>query len=174
LSVFQSLAAGAFGNVFSALPHADSAHVAIVVQPPGTYWFVEETFVRELRAHGMTPVPSSGDLRIECAVKDAHVKYSNVRREGLLGSRVVDRTTVLSLWLRVSSTKEGAFVVDTVWHGEHADTVSVDLVDRLESPAVSATHASLPSEGFFSSWLEPLILVGSIGVAVLLLFTVRS
>jgi hypothetical protein len=65
-----------------------------------------------------------------------------------------------------------------VWRSD-ADTTAVDTVSAsditsIEHPNVPATHASLPSEGFFSGWAEPLVVVGSIVVAVFLLFTIRS
>jgi hypothetical protein len=36
------------------------------------------------------------------------------------------------------------------------------------------TKGYLPPEGFFSTWAEPLVIIGAIAVAVYLLFTVRS
>jgi hypothetical protein len=39
---------------------------------------------------------------------------------------------------------------------------------------VSVTQGTLPGEGFFSSLVEPLVMIGAIAVAVYLLFTVRS
>jgi hypothetical protein len=55
-----------------------------------------------------------------------------------------------------------------------ADIVDVSDIDKLENAGVPATHGVLPSEGFFSTILEPLVAMGAIAVAVYLLFHVRS
>jgi len=44
----------------------------------------------------------------------------------------------------------------------------------LETPGIPATRGALPSPGVFSSLVEPVVLVGSIAVAIVLLFSVRS
>ena len=174
VSVYQSLAADAIVQLCSQLQPPDSLRVLIAVEPSGTYWFIEEAISRALRERKLLPVPDGGNWRLDCGVKDAHVLYSNVRREGLLGARVVDRTATLVLWLRVSDSQPARFLHDQEWRSQRTDTINVSEVDRVEHPGVAATHAVVPSEGFFTSWLEPLILVGAIGVAIFLLFTTRS
>lgn len=174
VSVYQSLACDAITQLCSDLHARDSARVLVAVEPSGTYWFLEEAIARALRECRLQPVPDSGEWRIECGVKNARVQYTNVRRDGILGARVVDRTTSLVLWLRVSDIQAARYVHDQEWRSQRTDTIYVSDVDRVENPGVAATHAAVPSEGFFSSWLEPLILVGAIGVAIFLLFTTRS
>lgn len=174
LGVYQSLVAGAVDRALAQLAHPESLAATVAVEPAGTYWFIEEGIAQELRRHGVSPVPSSGQWQLECAVKEARVSYRNVRREGLLGARLVDRTAVLSVWLRIGDRAQGKFLYDQEVRSECTDTIEVSAVERVEHPGVAATHGLMPSEGFFSSWLEPLILVGAIGVAILLLFTTRS
>jgi hypothetical protein len=174
LSVYQSLASEALVTSLGNVRLPDSSRAVVIVEPAGTYWFIEEALSRELRSRGVLPVPSGGELRVECAVKEARVAYANVRRDGLLGTRRVDRTATLAVWIRVSDAKTAQYIVDREWQSGRTDTVDVDIVDRLEHPGVSATRGVLPSEGFFSSWLEPLVVVGAIGIAILLLFTARS
>jgi hypothetical protein len=174
LSVYQSLAAEALADALGNIRLADSAKAVVAVEPAGTYWFVEEALSRELRYRGVVPVPSNGDLRVGCGVKEARVTYSNARRDGLLGTKLVDRTVAMAMWIRVSDTRSGQYLIDREWQSARTDTVEIDIVARLEHPGVSATHGVMPSEGFFSSWLEPFVVVGAIGVAILLLFTTRS
>ncbi len=174
VSVYQSLAADAIAQLCSQLHPSDSLRVLIAVEPAGTYWFVEEAIARALRERNLLPVPDGGNWRLDCGVKDAHVRYTNVRREGLLGARVLDRTATLALWLRVSDRQSARFLLDQEWRSQRTDTINVSDVDLVEHPGVAATRAVVPSEGFFTSWLEPLILVGAIGVAIFLLFTTRS
>jgi hypothetical protein len=174
LSVYQSLAADAIAELCSQLHPPESLRVEIAVEPPGTYWFIEEAMSRALRSRKIQPVPEDGEWRIECAVKDAHVQYAHPRREGILGAHVLDRTASLALWMRVSARATSRYLIDQEWQAQQTDTINVSDVDRVEHPGVAATHAIVPPEGFFSSWLEPLIFVGAIGVAIFLLFTTRS
>jgi hypothetical protein len=174
VSVYQSLAAEAVTQLCSQLRPPDSLRVMVAVDPPGTYWFIDEAISRALRERKLQPVPGGGEWRIECGVKNARVQYTNVRRDGLLSAHVVDRTATLVLWLRVSDRQPARYLLDQEWHAQRTDTIKVSDVDRVEHPGVAATHAVVPAEGLFSSWLEPLILVGAIGVAIFLLFTTRS
>jgi hypothetical protein len=54
------------------------------------------------------------------------------------------------------------------------DTIGLSDIGQVENPAYPFTRASVPAEGFFDTLAEPLIVLGAIGVAVYLLFSVRS
>ena len=174
LSVYQSLSAEALGEAFTGLQAPESLKVAVTVEPVGAYWFVEGALMRELRQRGLQLVPAGERWTLTCAVKEAQVRYTDVRRDGLLGSRVVNRTVSLALWLRVSDRDQAQYLVDRELQLQRTDTIDVSDVSRVEHPEVAATRGVVPSEGFFSSWLEPLIMVGAVGVAIFLLFTTRS
>jgi hypothetical protein len=47
-------------------------------------------------------------------------------------------------------------------------------VESLENSGIPATHGVIPKEGLFSTFLEPLVAIGAMAVAVYLLFHVRS
>jgi hypothetical protein len=174
LDVYQSLVTEAVTGLCTQLRPRDSLKTEVSVEPAGPYWFIEEALTRAMRDRSLVPVLSGGEWRIQCAVKSARVDYSNLRREGIFGGRALDRTTALTLWLRVSDTGSARYLYDEEWQSQHTDTIALSDVERVEHPGVTATHGTVPSEGFFSSWLEPLILVGAIGVAVFMLFTTRS
>lgn len=174
LSVYQQLTGEALGQMLGALHVPDSLKVSVSVEPADAYWYIEAALLRDLRKSGMQPIPAGGSWRLQCAVKEANVRYANIRRDGLLGARVVDRTVTLALWLRVSDREQSAYLADTEWRSQRTDTIDVAHVEKVEHPEIAATRGVVPSEGFFSSWLEPLIMVGAVGVAIFLLFTTRS
>ncbi len=174
LDVYQSLATEAVAGMCAQLHPRDTLKTDVSVEPAGSYWYIEEAIARALRDRNLVPVPAGGEWRIQCAVKSARVDYANLRRDGLFGGRALDRTTALTLWLRVSDTGSARYLYDEEWQSQRTDTIALSDVVRVEHPGVAATHGTVPSEGFFSSWLEPLILVGAIGVAVFMLFTTRS
>ena len=98
----------------------------------------------------------------------------NPRRPGLFSARIVDRTVTLALWGKIVDRANGRLLIGETWREERTDTVCVEDLEHLETPGVPATRGVLPPEGLFSSFLEPLILLGAVGVAVYLLFTSRS
>lgn len=174
LNVYQTLCGEALTEAFAGVHVPESLKVAVVVEPAGAYWYLEAAIINGLRERGLQPVPAGETWQLSCAVKEAYVHYADPRRDGLLGARVVDRTVTLVLWLRVTDRGEQQYLVDRDVRTERTDTIDVSDVRLVEHPEIAATRAVLPSEGFFSSWLEPLIMVGAIGVAIFLLFTTRS
>ena len=57
---------------------------------------------------------------------------------------------------------------------QYSDTIEYAALSSIENPGVPMTKGKLPSEGFFSTEFEPLVVLGTIAVAVILLFSVRS
>jgi hypothetical protein len=102
------------------------------------------------------------------------VAYENVRRDGLFGARVVTRTVFMEADVSVVNRTTGEVLHRSTVSRTRRDDVRVDDLARLEEPGLAWTTGKVPPEGFFSSALEPLITVGAIAVAVILLFTVRS
>jgi hypothetical protein len=68
----------------------------------------------------------------------------------------------------------GILMVNKEFREVMVDTVRMAEIPTLEDPNVPQTQGTRPSEGFFSSLAEPLIMLGAVAVAVYLLFTVRS
>ena len=57
---------------------------------------------------------------------------------------------------------------------EQRDTIAAGDAAALETEGIPSTRARIPEGGWLDDFLEPLILAGAVGVAVVLLFTVRS
>ena len=103
---------------------------------------------------------------------DARVSYEDPRRDGFFGPKIVDRVVTLAVRTRFSTSSTPPLSGE--WTRSVRDTVSYDRLESIEMPGVPMTHGSQPAQGVWQGLLEPLIVVGSIGVAVLLLFAVRS
>jgi hypothetical protein len=175
MRVAQVLADTIARRVFAVLPRSDSSSVNVTVLPAGEAWFLEEGVFRAARASGHAPEFSPlARYAAEFGIADLRVELVNPRRPGLFSARVVDRRVTLALWGKIVDRTTGQLLVGETWREQYTDTVCVEDLDRLETPGVPATRGVLPSEGLFSSLLEPLILLGAVGVAVFLLFTSRS
>ena len=175
IGVSQVLADTIARRAFALLPPSDSSSVAVTLLPEGEAWFLEEPILRAVRASGYVPEYSAAThFTAEFGITDLHVELVNPRRPGLFSDRLVDRTVNLTLWGKIVDRRTGQLLIGETWHEERTDTVLVDDLERLETPGVPGTRGVLPPEGLFSSFLEPLILLGAVGVAVYLLFTSRS
>jgi hypothetical protein len=173
LDVMRSLAEEMALEVVRSANSESGAKISISVFPKETAWYIENAIVNGMKREASMIVGDSvATIAANFGIVSGWVAYSNIRRDGFFGEKLADRTVGLRLTSRL--TKAGTIL----WSGDveksATDTMLVDDIQNLESPTIPMTRGALPSEGFFSHVAEPLILIGSIAVAVLLLFNVRS
>jgi hypothetical protein len=173
--ILQELASEAAREVAPAVPGDTAAAVVLTVEPAENTWFVDAGFATGLAPHAVTREPGQGaGHTVAVGITGMGAAYENVRRDGLFGERIVTRTVLFEADVTVTSRVTGEVVHRTAVKRSRRDDVGVDDLERLESPGLVWTTGTVPSEGFFSSVLEPVITIGAIAVAVILLFTVRS
>jgi hypothetical protein len=174
IAVLEELAAEAGREVAPSLP-GDTALVALEIEPPENTWFVEAGFMKGLAPRLVVREPGpNAAFTVSIGIRSMGAAYEDVRRDGLFGARVVTRTVFMEADVSVANRTSGELLHRTTVTRSRRDDVRVDDLPRLEEPGLTWTTAKVPPEGFFSSALEPLITVGAIAVAVILLFTVRS
>jgi len=176
LQMFQSLATRIGDQAASAVSTGGVGSLAVVVSPGETAWTIEQEIIRAFRAKGFNLLGSPGDSAVvaEFGIADARVSYSNIRRDGLFGQRVLDREVRLTLRGKIVDRRTGSLLLMKEWTEEREDGIGLSQIESLESYGLPMTKGVVPPEGFFSGLVEPLVLLGAIGVAVLLLFSVRS
>ncbi len=156
----------------------DSTNATVVVLPRETAWYVERAIWDGLKSETVYPVApdSSSSLQFEFGLSDMRVVYENIHRESMFGSKVVERIVSLSLDSKLTKrfAEERDRISSALFVDSIKDVVELSEISRLENPAIGVTKGRLPREGFFANIAEPLVLIGSIAVAVLLLFSVRS
>ncbi len=105
-------------------------------------------------------------------LEDVKINYTNVFKDGLFGTYLVERGAYLKGSFFVTNNGK----IDDVNSFNHlfSDTVLYSEVSQLDNIAYSFTSAELPDEPFFSSTLEPVIAIGTAAVAVYLFFNIRS
>jgi hypothetical protein len=173
LDVMRSLAEKIAGEVVRSASIANGSSASVSVHPKETAWYIESAIAKGMKRDAGVIVGDSLPMVVtEFGIASGWVAYSNIRRDGLFGEKLVDRTVGLKLTSKLM--RAGTIL----WSGDvvksATDTILVAEIHSLESPTIPMTKGALPSEGFFSHVAEPLILIGSIAVAVLLLFNVRS
>jgi len=175
LRVYQALAGEIGDSVFAIVAIPDTAAVAIHVEPEGSSWYIEEGIAAAARRIGRTvaEVPRAS-YEGRFGVTLAGVEYFDIRRDGLFGSRIVDRSVTLILNVRVVDLTTGNVMLRQERQATYRDVLMLDDVTRVEHANLPETHGELPAEGFFSSAVEPVLVVAAVALAVFLLFTVRS
>jgi hypothetical protein len=175
LRVYQSLAASLGDSLANLTSTVDSPRVTVRIAPPDVAWFLQDAVERPFRARNCV-ISASDSTRysVEFGAVEMNVQYSNLRRPGIFGSRVLDRMVVLLARLRLVDRATGVVVMTGERKGFFSDTIDLSEIERIEHSAVPVTRGTLPPEDFFSGIAEPLVIVGAVAVAIFLLFTVRS
>lgn len=100
------------------------------------------------------------------------VQYDDPQGGGLFGGRRVRRTINAAVSYEARSRSE--IVAAGTLARSAADTIDAGAAAALEDPSLPVTHGELPPERFLDRIAEPFIIIGATGVAVYLLFHVRS
>jgi hypothetical protein len=169
------LAAAVGERAVTGIAGRDTGSVRVEIQPDDYGWFMESDIGNSFRDAGWRPTLSATATYLaQFGVDQILVEYYNIRKHGFFGTKLMDRQISMLVNARVVETGSG----DILWGDDlleqYADTVEYAALSGIESPGVPLTRGELPSEGFFSSVFEPLLVLGTIAVAVILLFSVRS
>jgi hypothetical protein len=175
LRAYQSLAGSLGDSLANLLPAADSPRVAVRIAPPDFAWFLQDAVERPFRGRQcVISAIDSARYAVEFGAVEMNVQYSNSRRDGIFGSRVLDRMIVLLARLRLVDRATGTILMAGERKAVFTDTINSSQVERIEHAALPVTRGTVPPEAFFSGIVEPLIIVAAVAVAIFLLFTVRS
>lgn len=173
LELIQKLS-GQVGDTLASLAgQGDSVRLAIY--PAESAWYVEGSVLQAIRKSGRIPTESpSSPYGIELGLEKVEVNYADIRRRGMFGPKVLDRSILVEYAAKVVNRKAGTILLTRNISRSFDDVVEASEIAELENPSVPATQGKLPTEGFFSSLVEPFVTMGAIAVAVYLLFQVRS
>jgi hypothetical protein len=175
LRIYQSLATSLGDSLADRFPGADSQRVSVRIAPPDVAWFLQDAVERPFRAKNcVISGNDSARFGVDFGATVMNVQYSNVRRDGMFGSRVLDRAVVLQAHLRLVDRFMGTVIMTGERKAGYSDTIPLSKVESIEHAAIPSTRGTVPPEDFFSGLVEPLVIVGAVAVAIFLLFTVRS
>ena len=175
LRIFQTLAVQLADTLASVVSHVDSASVSVRVYPGDVVWFLHEPTTRPFLAKGFKlMLADTARYGAELGAIEMHVRYSNLRRTGIFGSHILDRSVSMTGALQLLDRRSGSILLAGDRAASYSDVIEVSQVESVEHPALPVTHGTVPAEDFFSGLAEPLVIIGAIAVAIYLLFTVRS
>jgi hypothetical protein len=173
--LLRSLAGEMAADVADSVWKGGQDTVQVVILPHETAWHVRPSIVSALTEKKLTVLGETGGrYTAEFGVSDAGVRYGETFSSGLFAESVVAREVFLGLHVTVMQRVGGNIVYTRMISQTATDTLPVASIPDVENPNLSFTQGRVPEEGLFSSLLEPIVILGSIAVAVFLLFHVRS
>jgi hypothetical protein len=175
LKIFQDLAGEIGRTVMSTEGLPDSGTYSLSVLPREGAYFLDLPLARLLDQRGLRRLESAAaTLVMECGAEDMVVRYSDTRADGFFGPTVVDREVALTLQVVVTDRATQRVLLSQALSASAHDTIHVSDVERVEDDALPVTRGTVPPQGFFADFLEPVVFTAALGVAIYLLFTVRS
>lgn len=175
LDLMRKLAVSIGAEVEEVIGTRHAARIGLDLKPRETAWYIESSLAGGIISTGRkVETLDSADVIVEYGVSGLQVEYSHVRRNGLFGSEIVDRTIRVAISARASERVSGKLIGIKDFAEFFVDTIETEEVALVENPNIAITHSPLPGGGLFSSIVEPLIILGSVAIGVFLLFHVRS
>ncbi|MEN8192770.1 MAG: hypothetical protein ABFS12_08120 [Bacteroidota bacterium] len=114
----------------------------------------------------------SSSNTIDFVISHAGVEYTDLFRDGLFGEYLLERRFDLTGNYVVNN--EGMVLKADTFEITKTDTISYNNLAFIENSSLPFTKASVPSEPFAPSILEPVIAITAVAVTIVLFFTVRS
>ena len=175
LALIRSLALRVGETVGAAVAGRDSVSIGVTVLPKESAWYVESAVLQGLaKCPFLFSEGRGGVLVAEFGIGSAGVEYTDIRRDGFFGTKLIDRKVTLMISAKVVDSRSGTILLAKDYQEETQDTIPVDAVADVESPHLPLTRGAVPPEGLFTNAVEPAVTLGAIAVAVYLLFSVRN
>jgi len=100
------------------------------------------------------------------------VEYKNPFSDGLFGGLMLEREISFNYSLTITNADKT--IKSFNYTESQIDTVKLDEISGLENQTLPFTQSSIPSAPLLSNLWEPIIVVGTLIVTIVLLFSIRS
>lgn len=107
---------------------------------------------------------------INIVVDQTKVEYGEIFRDGMFGELLLER----KIFIGGNFSLAGSNVNYFPFAFSSADTISVGEISSLENESFPFTKGDIPAEPFLSSLTEPVIVITTAAVSIILFFTIRS
>jgi hypothetical protein len=143
------------------------------VTTPQTLDVLKPKIIQSFNEHGYT-LKSLGDSEatVNYNLTYSKVEYKDSFTDGLFGGALVEREVSISGVISVTKSNKISSPVE--FTKSIKDTIQVNDISKIENQSLPFTHAQIPSMPLLSNLWEPIVVVGTLIVTVILLFTVRS
>jgi hypothetical protein len=178
LVVFQNLTGTIFHGLIPRLGLRPGDTLNFSPDPSYLNWFVISPAIAEFVQTGCIVFRDGGTARrgifdVRVGTPDPSVKYEQCSGGGF-SEKEYRRTLKIGLLVRVEKLQTGEIVFDNRLEASQADTVRASDVPNLERDEIGLRHTTLPGGNWLDTIVEPFVIIGATGLAVYLLFHVRS
>lgn len=168
LEVFFSLIDSSVSVIDAELP--EETFLSLQVNLPGHYSIFHNAISSKVSELNSASFTVSDTIVIKYDIYGVSVEYSEPERESIFGDFFSERKCTLegSYASNKSSKTINKFSLS------YADTLVYESIEKVENKGLPFTAGNRPEAPLFDSLLEPIVLIGSGVVAIVLFFTVRS
>ena len=109
---------------------------------------------------------------VNYTVTSLKVEYRNPFSDGFFGGLLLEREISFNYSLTITGTDK---TIKSFNHIENQiDTIKLDEISGLENKTLPFTQAPIPSTPLLTNLWEPIIVIGTLIVTIVLLFSIRS
>jgi len=125
-------------------------------------------------AHGYSLTTSTNESNpaVNYTVTSLKVEYKNPFSNGLFGGLLLEREISFNCSLTITNADKT--IKSFSYTESQIDTVKLDEISGLENQTLPFTQSTIPSTPLLSNLWEPIIVVGTLIVTIVLLFSIRS
>lgn len=147
--------------------------VYIEISSPADFQFLNSKIISAFSNLGYKIQTEDNQSRkLVYTLTNIKTEYSEIFQNGLFGDYLTQRT--ITIYSLVNYTDDGMLKFSNELICDYTDTVNVDDINFVENPSLNFTKGILPKTPVLSNLLEPILVVGTLIITVILLFTVRG
>lgn len=176
LTILEKLASTMVNKVIDQLSPDSTASLLVksMEHNPQGNWWIENMFAKNLIQRGVSNLYINQqnietDLIIEFNLLDLGVRYSLIQK-----NKLIKRYFIVKMAIRALDGSSGLVKFIDEVQDQHADSVEVQDVKKLENRDFSFTQASVPQKEGFNKYIEPLIVIITTAGVVYLFYQLRS
>ena len=144
---------------------SDNKSVLLNVDSDSNTFLFEQIFRNELSLNGFVIISKADSLFSKVNVySETKIKYEKIK-----GDENFFRDVLVSSIVSVNSDEN-----TKLYKNNYSDTLSTHDIDYISNKKIKVYSEGLNETNFWDSLLKPVIILGSAGLLVYLLFTVRS
>jgi hypothetical protein len=124
--------------------------------------------------HGytLTSTTNESNNAVNYTATSVKVEYQNPFSNGLFSSLLLEREISFNYSLTVTGADKT--IRSFSYTANQIDTVKLDEISGLEDKTLQFTQSSIPSTPLLTNLWEPIIVIGTLIVTIVLLFSIRS